>query len=139
MNSNNEVLAAVATSIATFIQTNETEKQLEECLFRISEMDDIFVLYILNILNRKRAISNFDLRQKISGYIDTVYDQTPSEFRFHFRLTPSEFEVSIYYVIVFYSMCVSYNNVKFVICFSKYYSNYRIKPIALDDLRLNQI
>jgi len=94
MNSNNEVLAAVATNIATFIQTNETEKQLEECLFSISEMDDIFVLYILNILNRKRAISNFDLRQKISGYIDTVYDKTPSEFRFHFRLIPLEFEVS---------------------------------------------
>lgn len=27
MNSSNEVLAAVATSIATFIQTTETEKQ----------------------------------------------------------------------------------------------------------------
>jgi len=42
MNSNNEVLADVSTSIVTFIQTNETEKQLEEWLFSISEMDDIF-------------------------------------------------------------------------------------------------
>jgi len=106
MNSNNEVLAAVATSIATFIQTNETEKQLEECLFPISEINDIFVLYILNILNKKRAISNFDLRQNISGYIKTVYNQTPSEFRFHFRLTPTEFEVSIYIGIL---MC-------FIVC-----------------------
>jgi len=137
MYSNNEVLAAIPTSIATFIQTNETEKQLEECLFSISEMDDIFVLYILNILNRKRAISNFDLRQKISGHIDTVCDKTPSEFQFHFRLTPSKFEVSIYYFDMFYS--ISLNNVRFVIYYSKYYSNYRIKPIALDDLHLNQI
>lgn len=105
MNSSNEVLAAVATSIATFIQTSETEKQLEECLFPISEMDDIFVLYILKILYRKRAISNFDSRQKISGFIDTVYNKTPSEFRFHFRLTPSEFEVSIYYSNVFTNLC----------------------------------
>lgn len=96
MNSNNDVLAAVATSIATFIQTSETDKKLKECLFPISEMDDVFVLHCLNIYHRKRAISNFDSRQKINGYIETVYDQTHSEFRFHFRLTPSEFEVSIY-------------------------------------------
>lgn len=107
MNLNNEVLAAIATSIATLVQTSQTDKHLEECLFPISEMDDVFVLHILNILNRKRAISNFDFRQKISGFIETVYDQTPSEFRFHFRLTPSEFEVSIDYFNAFYSIYVS--------------------------------
>jgi len=37
MNSNNELLAAVATSIATFILTSETEKRLEECLLVVSD------------------------------------------------------------------------------------------------------
>lgn len=67
-------------------------------LTKSSEVDELFILKCLSKFHKTRALSDFKERQKIKNYVATVYRQTPAEFKFHFRLLPSTFEVSTYLI-----------------------------------------
>lgn len=60
---------------------------------KLSEVDELLILKCLYKFHNTRALSDFKERQKIKNYVATVYRQTPAEFKFHFRLLSSTFEV----------------------------------------------
>lgn len=77
-------------------------------LKKSSEVYELLILKCLLKFHKTRVLSDFKERQKIKNYVATVYRQTTAEFKFHFHMLPSTFEVNTSLIIAFFNFIKLY-------------------------------